>query len=56
MKNIFINNYRNSLIQNTYPDKTKESFYVNQTEASGSDDPNSGYSFKEMAQIIGQLN
>jgi RNA polymerase sigma-70 factor, ECF subfamily len=55
MKNIFINNYRRSFQQNTYRDQTKESFLINQTKSSGSDDPYSAYSAMEIAQNIEQL-
>ena len=55
MKNTFINNYRSSFRQNLYCDKTKESFFINQTLAAGSDDPDSAYSALEIAQTIEQL-
>jgi RNA polymerase sigma factor (sigma-70 family) len=55
MKNTFINNYRSSFRQNLCCDKTKESFFINQTMATGSDDPDSAYSALEIAQTIEQL-
>jgi RNA polymerase sigma-70 factor (ECF subfamily) len=55
MKNTFINNYRRSFRQNTYLDQSNESFFINQTEIAGSDDPDSAYSALEIAQNIEQL-
>jgi len=55
MKNTFINNYRHSLLQNTYRDQTKESFYINKTEASDSDDAHSAYSAWEITQQLEKL-
>jgi RNA polymerase sigma-70 factor, ECF subfamily len=55
MKNTFINNYRRSLLQNTYRDHTEELFYLNQTEASGSDDTHLAYTALEITQHIEKL-
>ncbi len=55
MKNIFINNYRRSARYNIYRDQIKELSYINQTEASGSYDPDSIYLAKEITQSIEQL-
>lgn len=55
MKNIFINNYRHSLLQNIYRDQTKESFYINKSEASESDDAHSAYSALEISQHLEKL-
>lgn len=55
MKNIFINNYRHCLLQNTFRDQTKESFYVNKTEASDSGDAHSAYSALEIKQHLEKL-
>lgn len=55
MKNIFINNYRHSLLQNIYRDQTKESFYINKSEASESDDAHSAYSAFEISQHLEKL-
>jgi RNA polymerase sigma-70 factor (ECF subfamily) len=55
MRNTFINNYRRSLLHNTYRDQTEELFYLNQTEASGSDDTHLAYTALEITQHIEQL-
>jgi RNA polymerase sigma-70 factor (ECF subfamily) len=55
MKNIFINNYRRSLLQNTFRDKTTESFYSDKTEASESDNAHSAYSAMEITQHLEKL-
>ena len=55
MKNTFINSYRRSARQNILRGMSKESFYSNQPEASGSDDPDSVYSAKEITLSIEQL-
>ena len=55
MKNIFIKNYRHSLLQNTFRDQTKESFYINEKEASDSDDPHSAFSAMEITQHLEKL-
>jgi len=52
MKNTFINNYRHTLLQNTYRDQSKESFYINQTEYSESDDV---FSASDITQKIEKL-
>ena len=55
MKNTFVDNYRRSYSKNTYSDQTNESFFINQTEPAGSDDPDSAYSALEITQNIEQL-
>jgi RNA polymerase sigma-70 factor (ECF subfamily) len=55
MRNAFVDNYRRSLSQNTLSDQTNESFFINQTEPAGSDNPDSVYSALEMNQNIEQL-
>ena len=55
MKNTFINNYRKSILQNTYRDQSEESFFINQTKSSVSENPESIYSVLEMTQNIEQL-
>ena len=56
MKNTFINNYRRSLRKTNYVDNTKESFAMNQTLASASDNPESVYTAKEIEKIIDSLD
>lgn len=55
MKNTFINNYRHNLLQNTFRDRTKESFFINKTEASDSYNPHSVYSSLEITQHLEYL-
>jgi RNA polymerase sigma-70 factor, ECF subfamily len=55
MKNTFINNYRRSVHQNMYRDQTNGSFFISQTVSTGSDDPDSTYSVREIIQNIEQL-
>jgi RNA polymerase sigma factor (sigma-70 family) len=55
MKNTFVDNYRRSFSKNAYRDQTNESFFINQTEPAGSDDPDSAYSALEITQNIDQL-
>lgn len=52
MKNIFINNYRHSLLENTFREQTKKSLFINKTEASDSDNPQSAYSALEIMQHL----
>jgi RNA polymerase sigma-70 factor (ECF subfamily) len=42
-------------MQKTSCDRTEESFYINQTKSSASDNPDSVYSFKEINKSIEQL-
>ena len=56
MRNTFINNYRHNVLQNTFCDHTDASFFINQTTASDSDNPDSAYSAKEITQSIEQMN
>lgn len=55
MRNIFINNYRHNILQNTYRDQTKETFYIDKNEASDSGNVHSVYSAKEIKQHIEKL-
>lgn len=56
MRNTFINNYRRNVLHKTHCYRIDESFLSNQTVASGSDNPDSTYSFIELTQSIEQLN
>jgi RNA polymerase sigma-70 factor, ECF subfamily len=55
MRNTFINNYRHNVLHNTHCDRTEESFYINSTKCSGSDNPDSIYSVSEITKNIEQL-
>lgn len=56
MRNTFINSYRHNVLQNTFCDHTDASFFINQTTAPYSDNPDSVYSAMEIAQSIDQMN
>jgi RNA polymerase sigma-70 factor, ECF subfamily len=56
MKNTFINGYRRNIRQNTYRDQTNESYFINQTITSGSDEPESTFITKEIVKIIEALD
>ena len=55
MRNTFINNYRHNVLHNTHCDRTDESFFINQTICSTSDNPDSVYSVMEITSNIEQL-
>jgi RNA polymerase sigma-70 factor (ECF subfamily) len=55
MRNTFINNYRHNVLHNTHCERTDESFHINQTKSSDSDNPDSVYSVIEINQRIEQL-
>jgi RNA polymerase sigma-70 factor (ECF subfamily) len=55
MRNTFINNYRHNVLHNTHCDRIDESFLINQTKASGADNPDSVYTVKEINKSIEQL-
>jgi RNA polymerase sigma factor (sigma-70 family) len=56
MKNAFVDNYRRTLSQNTFSDQTLDSFFINQAEPAGSEDPDSAYSALEITRNIDRLN
>jgi len=56
LKNTYINSYRRSLRHNIYNELTKEGFFQNFTHASGSDDPDSLFTSKEIEKIIETLD
>lgn len=55
MKNTFVDNYRRNFRKNIFSDQTVESFFINQTEPTGTDNPDSEYSAREITQRIDQL-
>ena len=55
MKNAFVDKYRRSLSQNTFSDQTIESFFINQAEPTGFEDPDSTYSAIEINRNIDHL-
>jgi len=56
MRNTFINNYRCKVMHNTLCDHSDVSFFINQTKAPDSDNPDSTYLFNEVTNSIEQLN
>jgi RNA polymerase sigma-70 factor (ECF subfamily) len=56
MKNTFINDYRRGFRQNASKDQNIVSSFIDMAKSSGSDDPDSAFSFGEMTQIVEQLD
>ena len=55
MRNIFINNYRKTLRDQTYVDQTDNSFYLNQGADIEGDSIEKHYDLKEMHRIVNAL-
>ena len=55
MKNTFINNYRRKIRANTIVDQTKELFFLNVSQTSGYESPESTYDLKEIQREIDVL-
>jgi RNA polymerase sigma factor (sigma-70 family) len=55
MKNTFINNYRRAIKQNTAFDSTKDLYFLNFSQDSGIDSPESLYSTAEIQKAIHSL-
>ena len=55
MKNTFINNYRRAVKQNTTFDSTKDLFFLNLSQDSGLDGPETKYSTSEIVKAISEL-
>ncbi|MCF8370170.1 MAG: sigma-70 family RNA polymerase sigma factor [Bacteroidales bacterium] len=55
MKNTFINNYRRAVKQNTTFDSTKDLYFLNLSQDSGFDSPDSKYSTSEILKAISAL-
>ncbi len=56
MKNTFINNYRQSVRQNTVLDKTDDLYYLNLSKESSLGIPDSEFATKELHKIISNIN
>jgi len=56
MKNTFINNYNRSIRYNTFSDQIQARIFLDYTNASGSVEPDSVYSSKEIEKIIEKLD
>lgn len=55
MRNIFINNYRKALRNQTYVDQTDNQFYLNQNIDIEGDSTEGSYDLKEMRRIVNAL-
>lgn len=55
MRNIFINNYRKALRDQTYVDQTDNQFYLNQDIDIEGDSTEGSYDLKEMRRIVNAL-
>ncbi len=55
MRNIFINNYRKTLRDQTYLDQTDNLFYLNQSLTLEGDSTENSYDLKEMRRIVNSL-
>lgn len=55
MRNIFINNYRKTLRDQTYVDQTDNQFYLNQNIDIEGDSTEGSYDLKEMRRIVNAL-
>ncbi len=56
MKNTFINNYRQSVRNNTILDKTDDLYYLNLSKESNVGLPDSSYSLKEIRKTIDKIS
>ncbi len=55
MRNIFINNYRRAARTATIIDQTENSFYLNQSQASGIDTPEGSFTVAEVSSAIAEF-
>lgn len=55
MRNIFVNNYRKALRDQTYVDQTDNQFYLNQNIDIEGDSTEGSYDLKEMRRIVNAL-
>jgi len=55
MRNIFINNYRKVMREQTYVDQTENLYYLSLPQSSGFESTESAYDLKEMRRIVNGL-
>lgn len=55
MKNTFINNYRKAVRANTMVDTTDESYFINQTDHSDANHPQTMHNHKELTRVVSEL-
>lgn len=56
MRNIFINNYRKTVREQTYVDQTENLYHLNIPQNSGFDSPEGAYSIAEITQAINSFS
>lgn len=55
MRNIFINNYRKSVRENTVVDSTEDLHHLNLSQDSGLDTPDGAYAMSEITEILAKF-
>ncbi|MDE6668925.1 MAG: RNA polymerase sigma factor [Muribaculaceae bacterium] len=55
MRNIFINNYRKSVRENTVIDSSEDCYHLNLSQDSGIEAPDGAYAVGEISQLIAQF-
>ncbi len=55
MRNIFINNYRKSVRENTMVDASEDLYHLNLSQDSGLETPDGAYGVSEISQIIAKF-
>lgn len=55
MRNIFINNYRKSVRENTFVDSSENLYHVNLSQDSGLETPDGAYAVSEISQILAKF-
>ena len=56
MRNIFINNYRQTVRKATVIDQTKELYHLNVSQDSGIDTPDGSFAIKEISEVINSFS
>ena len=56
MRNIFINNYRQTVRKATVIDQTKELYHLNVSQDSGIDTPDGSFAIKEISEAINSFS
>jgi len=56
MRNIFINNYRKTVREQTYVDQTENLYHLNVSQNSGFDSPEGSYSIAEITKAINSFS
>ena len=56
MRNLFINNYRKQVRQNTVVDQTEDLYHLNQSQASGLSTPEGSYAAMEIGSVLSSFS